>query len=257
MSEPLPVPLEIWLIDGFQLRHFGLPVILPSPAERLLAFLALRERPVARSWAAFTLWADVTEQRAAGSLRSALWSLRRSGLVLVETKGESIQLAPDIPVDFREGVRAAERLMRESADTDSEGIHPRPLFGELLPGWYDEWVLTERRRFDDIRVRALETLCELHRRAGRLKLAVDAGLAAVNAEPLRESCRRSLMRAHLAEGNYADAHAQYFQFSNLLRTQLGLEPSAQMAELIETLKPSRRSASSSSLAAVDGSLTLE
>jgi len=68
-------------------------------------------------------------------------------------------------------------------------------------------VLLERERYHELRLRALKALCDRELRAGRLPQAVAAGLEAVRAEPLRDSARRALIRAHLAEGNNAEALA--------------------------------------------------
>ena len=62
-------------------------------------------------------------------------------------------------------------------------------------------------------------------------LAVEAGLAAVAAEPLRESAHRALIAAHLAEGNRSEAMRQFEFYRMLLGKELGLEPSAMMASL--------------------------
>jgi SARP family transcriptional regulator, regulator of embCAB operon len=60
-------------------------------------------------------------------------------------------------------------------------------------------------------------------------------VAAVRADPLRDSARRALIRAHLAEGNNADALAQYRDFEEQLHDQLGLQPSSKMIELVGSL----------------------
>ena len=107
--------------------------------------------------------------------------------------------------------------------------------GELLPDWYDDWVVIERERFRQLRVHALERLCERLTSERRFTEAVETGLAAVEGEPLRESAHRVLIHAHLAEGNAAEALRQYGVFRGLLRDRLGLEPSGQMDALVRPL----------------------
>ena len=68
--------------------------------------------------------------------------------------------------------------------------------------------------------------------AGRLKEALDVGLAAVAGEPLRESAQRALVRVHLAEGNVGEAIRQYRLYRRLLSEQLGIEPSRLMEDLV-------------------------
>jgi DNA-binding SARP family transcriptional activator len=72
---------------------------------------------------------------------------------------------------------------------------------------------------------------------GRYGEAVDAGLAAVCAEPLRESAHRVLIRTHMAEGNHAEAGRQYELCRRLLRHEVGVEPSPQLRELVSGVRP--------------------
>jgi DNA-binding SARP family transcriptional activator len=109
------------------------------------------------------------------------------------------------------------------------------LAGELLPDWYDDWVLIERERFRQLRLHALDAFCESLTADGRYAGAVEAGQAAVAAEPLRESAHRLLIRAHLAEGNRDDAIRQYCFFRDILEAELGLAPSPQIEELVTSL----------------------
>ena len=79
-------------------------------------------------------------------------------------------------------------------------------------------------------------LCRRLTAAGDVGQAVQAGLAAVAAEPLREGSRRALLEAHLAQGNVSAALQEYEVFRALLFDELGREPSAEMRSLVEGLK---------------------
>ena len=67
------------LLRGFELWCDGERVTLPMSAQRVLAFLALHDRPVLRLYVAGSLWLDASEERSYANLRSALWRLRRPG----------------------------------------------------------------------------------------------------------------------------------------------------------------------------------
>jgi DNA-binding SARP family transcriptional activator len=111
------------------------------------------------------------------------------------------------------------------------------LDGDLLPGWYDDWVLFERERLRQLRLHALETLALALAAEGRFAAAVEAGLAAIRTEPLRESAHRVVVRVHLAEGNLTEALRQYELCRRLFRAELGLEPSALLTDLVPTGRP--------------------
>ena len=205
--------LRLALLDGFEVHADGAPVALPFAAQRLVAFVALQARPVLRERVAGTLWPDTIEVRAGGNLRSTLWRIQKRAPGLLAADARAIQLGPGVEVDVRSD--------------------PRTFTGELLPGWYDDWVLLERERFRQLSLRALDAVCELHLRAGELGAALEAGLLAVSLEPLRESAHRAIVRVHLADGNFGEARRQYDLCAHLLREQLGLEPTQQMRDLLD------------------------
>jgi len=111
--------------------------------------------------------------------------------------------------------------------------------GDLLPGWYDDWVLYERSRLAQLRLRALESLAEQLVSLGDTRGALEAALAAVAIEPLRESAERALIRVHIADGNYLDAVREYRSFRTRLAAEMDVSPSGQLESLIHPLLVSR------------------
>ena len=222
--------MRLGLLGAFDLCIGGDGVPLPMNGQRVLAFLALRGRSLARSFVAGSLWLDSTDDRAGGNLRSALWRLNREGK-LVETRGERIGLAAHVEVDLSSAVAQAHSLLDPGCD-NCPTLHELCLLDDLLPDWYDDWIALERERFRQLRMHALERLGDLLIAAKRFGEAIETGLAVARAEPLRESAHRMLIRAHLAEGNHSEALAEYDRFRRLLRAELGIEPSPEMGALV-------------------------
>jgi len=216
--------VRLGLLQGFQLECAHGEVDLPLSSQRVLAFLALQPRPQSRSYVAATLWMDFEEERAGASLRSALWRINRCGHQLVAADARALRLMPDVVVDLRESARSAQEILRGEATDGAVRVNGLTA-GDLLPGWYDEWVVTERERFRQLRLHALERLCEQLTDEGRYGQAIEAGLAAVSSEPLRESAHRVLIRTYLEEGNRGEAIRQYEACRQVLRRELGIEPS--------------------------------
>jgi len=221
------------LLSGFELRCNGERVDVPLSAQRLLAFLALHDRPLQRSYVAGVLWMDSSEERANASLRSALWRLRRPGTPLVETTGSQLALHAGLRIDLRDAVRRARALVAQDEPAAPIVLHDVSLTCDLLPDWYEDWVLVEREHFRQLRLHALERLCQRLVAAGRHAEAVEAGLAAVAGEPLRESGQWALIAAHIAEGNRAEAIRQFRSYRLALLRDLGVEPSAQLTGYVE------------------------
>lgn len=223
---------SLTLFGAFELRCGSEPIALPLSAQRLLAFVALQDRPLRRIFVAGTLWADTTDERAAGSLRSALWRLRRSGHQLVDASSSHVRLAAGVDVDVQRAARLAHRLIDGFAATNGE----TPPGAELLPDWYEDWVVLERERLRQLLLHAFEALAERRIATGDLGHALEAALAVVRYEPLRESAHRLVIRIHLAEGNGCEALRQYELCRRLLRDRVGLRPSRQLDDLVDGLR---------------------
>jgi len=216
-------------------------LVLSGGSQRLLAFLALHERPVPRNAVAGTLWPDVSEKRAYSSLRSALSRMHGSSREAVVVSVMDLSLASDVAVDVRESQALAHRLldMRSvPSSTDVSAGSVDALSADLLPNWYDDWVLVETEAWRQLRLHALEALSGRLVEAGLLADAAGAALAAVSAEPLRESSRAALIRVHLSEGNQSEALTEFERYRVLLHAELGLEPTRKLGELLHgLLKP--------------------
>lgn len=226
---------RVGLLRGFELEHDGEPVELPLASQRVVAFLALQQRPVQRTFVAGSLFLDSSDERANARLRTALWRIGRPAGAVVVASTTHLALADGTDVDLRTASDRARRVVGGSSTIAAEDVDDLTLSGDLLPDWYDDWVLLERERFRQLRMHALESLCCRLAAERRFAEAADAGLAAIEVEPLRESAHRALIQAYLLEGNACDALRQYRLFCNLLRRELDLQPSSQIRDLIRSL----------------------
>jgi len=226
-------------MGALELHLHGTAVRVPSSAQRLLAFTALRRRPLARGYVAGQLWLDSTGDRAAASLRSALWRLHRVAGDVVWADTRELGLSPWVEVDV-DVIGAAAHAVVAGEPTSPGDVAALTTSGELLPDWYDEWLAVDRERVRRLRVHALEALCERWTTERRFGEALEAGLAAVQAEPLRESAHRALVGMHLAEGNVVEAVRQYDTCKRLMARELGARPSRQMVTLLDGAAPRAR-----------------
>ncbi len=210
--------LQLRLLGGFRLLCSGEELHVARNGQRLLAFMALADRPRRREYVAWSLWAEHGETRALGSLRTALWRLPRpSGRSLFDDSEDGVRLSQELEVDWRQSVRQAERVL--AGDDEGEGLVVANLTRDLLPDWYEEWLLLEREQFRQLRLHALETISTRRLAVGRTRDALQTGLLAVACEPLRESAHRCVIAAHLAEGNRHEAIRQYRLYLDLLTAE--------------------------------------
>jgi DNA-binding SARP family transcriptional activator len=228
IETPPSVPL-VGVLGGLSLTCDGRRLAVPPGSRRLLAYLALHPAGVDRRVAAGALWPEVEDGRAAGNLRSALWRLQQVGCPLVAAEQSWLGLAADVEVDLTRLEAWATRVLAHAPAPGDLGVDPGPIAElELLPGWYDDWVLAVRERMQLRLLHALEALSRLLRRAGRTAAAVEAMHVAVLAEPLRESGQLALIEAHQAAGDWISALRQYDAFRSILRREIGVEPSAEL-----------------------------
>ncbi len=206
---------------------------VPEGSKRLLAFVALSSGRVDRHHAAGTLWPASSDRHAAGSLRSALWRLRDARIDVVESDKSTLSLRPGIMVDVSLVREWAARLISQSATQEDVFVASwRGGALNLLPAWYDDWVTFERERIRQRLLHALEALSRRLAAVGQPADAVDAALWAVSADPVRESANRVLIEAHLAEGNLIEASRAYQHYREVVRRELGVEPSSQLTSLV-------------------------
>jgi DNA-binding SARP family transcriptional activator len=231
-------PLRAVLLGGFAigvgdgpLAAFGTPRI-----QSLLAYLLLhRQTPQSRQHLAFMLWPDSTETQARANLRNLVHGLQH-GLPHVGkrlemgtgTLGWRHDATMEVDVaDFEAAVNAADTA-RRSADTTGAQAQLEAAVsiyrGELLPGFYDDWIVTERDRLDSLARHALDVLVDL------LEAQRDYARAIVHAERLlqqdrlNETTYRRLMRLHVLSGDHAGARRVYQACVDVLRRELGEEP---------------------------------
>lgn len=224
--------LEIRLLGGFSVTRGGVAVSVGSrAAQALLAYLALtagaRHR---RERLAALLWPDASDASARQNLRNALWTLRKA-------LGEGLFLADKISVGMDPGagyaLDAAE--LARGGSVEELGAAVSAYGGELLPGWYEEWVLLERERLRaELDAKAGELVESLlaHGRAQDALRWAERWIAHGQAP---EPAYRQLMMARHALGDLAGVASAYKRCVKALEEELGVEPSPETRALYERL----------------------
>jgi len=231
--------LVLVMLGGFRLLLGTSVVAVPRASQRLLAFLALHGEIVQRAAVAGALWPDVAERRAYCNLRAALARLGCTARTALATSKLELGLAEGVAVDLRRAQALARRLLDPAVPPDRSELGMSAvaaLSADLLPDWYDDWVLVEAEDWRQLRLHALEALAGHLAAAGRWGEAAGAARAAVRAEPLRESGHAALMQVHLAEGNQSEVLREFARYRALLHAELGLEPTPRLRQLVQGLR---------------------
>lgn len=221
-------------------------------AQELLCILLLRRRPQPRELLAGLLWADHPMSTARGYLRKALWQLQ-NGLHALDNEGDiaslyvrqdEIGLEPGaaMTVDairFEQAIAAARNCPgRELSEATADDLRSAvELYrGDLLEGWYQDWCLVERERFEVLYFAAVDKLmsyCETHH---EFEEGISYGLASLARDRAREHTHRALMRLYYVAGDRTGALRQFQRCTTALREELSVSPSPQTIALYERIQ---------------------
>ena len=227
---------QISLLGGFGLFNGQVDVALAEGSQRLLAFVALRKKPVNRTFAAGMLWPEADDQHAHSSLRSAVARLDPAAERALIVTANQLRLSDSVRVDLWESEALARRLVgphtslsiRDSSSKDLEALST-----DLLPGWYEDWMILEAENWRQLRLHALDALAQQLSERGSYGDATFAAQAAVQADPLRESSRAALIKVHIAEGNVSEALIEFAKYRETLMSELNLEPTTGLKALLD------------------------
>jgi DNA-binding SARP family transcriptional activator len=211
-------------------------------ALALLCYLAVNEWPSSREVLAAMFWPECDGKRARAGLRQALASLNETPLVeWLETDRDLISLRRDdrlwIDVShFNELLAAA-----PTQETLSEAValyRDNFMMGFTLrdSAEFDNWQSLQTQVFQQKLIGALEQLVALQIAAQETEKAIQSVRRWLMIDVLHEPAQRQFMRLCAATGQRAAAIRQFETYSELLREELGIVPSAEMVRLYEAVK---------------------
>ena len=231
--------LQIRLLGQFDVHLDKKRITIPTRlGQSLLAYLALTAgTPHRREKLAGTFWPDTTDENARRNLRQELWRIRKA--ISTQQNGEmNYLLADEFTIAFnRNSEYWLDVAQVERTDPDLESLSRNLSFyqGELLPGFYEDWIVLERERIQSIFDTKMEKLLE--------QLIVTEHWTAVQEQAERwlmlgstpEPAFRALMLASGARGDMAKVSSMYQRCVAELKDQFGIEPSAETRALYEGL----------------------
>lgn len=253
--------LQVALFGTVRVTHNNwlTEVMLTKEIQALLAYLLLEGHRVhSREAIAAVFWGDRSQSRARGSLNTALWKLKKAlepaetlpGTYLTNSQqgGVSFNRASPYWLDTEAFESAIKRALACSFQTVSESClqnleRSLDLYtGDLLEGFYMDWMLRERERMRALYLKSLTYLLRYYRFHGAYEKAVGYGQRILDLEPLHEEIHCDLMKLHLEHGQRVLAVRQYEICRALLDKELGILPMEETQALFRQIsRPARRS----------------
>jgi WD40 repeat protein/class 3 adenylate cyclase len=231
--------LQIRLLGQFDVRVDGKRVTIPTRAgQSLFAYLVLTAgAPQRREKLAGMLWPDITEAIARKNLRQELWRIRKAISTQQSTEGDYL-IADEITLRFnREADYWLDVAQMERPDLDLQSLIANlSLYqGELLPGFYDEWITLERERVNAVFEARMDQLLEQLITAERWIAVQEWGERWLTLSGVREPAYRALMLASGARSDMAKVSSLYQRCTDELMEYLGVEPSPETRALYNGL----------------------
>jgi len=245
--------LVVKLLGKFEVSRDGKPISITSrPAQSLFAYLILSAGTAhRREKLAGLLWPDSLEETARSNLRSALWKIRKA---LPSSASAEYVFADDLTIAFNASAgywldTAELEKVSEKASADELRTILSLYHGELLPGFYDEWVVLEREHLSAAFEHHMARLMSLLENEHRWLDIFDWGERWIKLGQKPEPAYRALMSAHAAKGDMAKVAATYERCAKSLK-EFGIETSEQTRELYERLKSGKERLETRSTVAV-------
>lgn len=227
--------LEISLLGQFDVKLNGQTIVLPTrPSKLLLAYLALNAgKDIPRTQLGGILWPESLESTARKNLRNTVWRLRKAvGDEYVLSDRETVAFNDTAPHHLDVALLAK----KEEPRGTEELIQIVSAYkGELLPGFYEDWVLLERdnlrAKFDGRIQKLMEDLIDLERWPEVISWAEQW----ISMGSVPEPAYRALMIAHTRQGDLAGMATAYQRCVQALKNELGVQPSAETEMLYQEL----------------------
>lgn len=245
---------KVTLFGKFNIAYDGKKInrIKARKVQELLCYLLIfKDHPQPRELLSEALWRDHPAEKSRKYLRQTLWrlqsNLRMNGrssdpLLLIEQDWIQLNLPADFWLDVVEfekifdlvkGKKAQELSVRDFRSLENAA---EIYTGNLLEGWYQDWCIFERERFQTMHLMLLDKLvqyCELQQ---WYEIGLTYGLEILRHDQAYERTHRQLMRLYFLAGNRTEALHQYARCVTALQDDLGVEPSERTKQLHEQIR---------------------
>jgi DNA-binding SARP family transcriptional activator/pimeloyl-ACP methyl ester carboxylesterase len=226
--------LQVTLLGKFETRLDGKPVALSSqPAQVLLAYLLLNAGvTLRREQLAGLLWPDSLDSSARKNLRNTLWLIRK-------TIGDQYLLADKTTLTFAPttAYELDVAILEQAVESDDASLVQAvsAYGGDLLPGYYEDWVQLERERLRDVFERRMQMLLDRLAHGGQWSEVQRWAEHWISLGYVPEPAYRALMMSHAAQGDLSHMASAYRRCVKALQEMLDVSPSTETQALYQRL----------------------
>lgn len=229
-------------IEGLQARK----------VQELFSYLLIsKNRPQPREVICEVLWENQSPAKTKKYLRQTLWRLQlalndaaHSHEPEILANGDWIQINPS--ANFWLDTAEFEQVFNAFNDKDARDLTVQDFGtvrsavdlyrGDFLEGWYQDWCLFERERFQIMHLMLLDKLvqyCEMH---GNYAAGLSYGTDILHHDHAYERAHCQMMRLYFMAGDRTQALHQYQRCVTALHNELDIEPSESTRQLYEEIR---------------------
>ena len=246
--------IQAHLFGRFRLCFPGKGFVEPEPqkALELLCYLFLnRDRSFPREALANLLWQDVDTPNSRTYLRKALWQLHNilngtspGSVGLLEATPDWVRLVPgehcwlDIS-SFEHTFKTVKSVPGRAlhlAQADRVEKAVELYRGEILEGWYQEWCLCERERFQHMFLSLVDKLTDYMEATREYEKGIAYASRLLTFDRAHERTHRKLMRLKYLAGDRTAALRQFQLCTEVLQEELSVEPARSTVELYRSIR---------------------
>lgn len=231
----------------------SIDALLATKAQELLAYLLLHRNQVhARETLAERLWSDHPSAQSKKYLRQALWKLRAAlddhsappeeHLLQLQDEWIQVRAHDGLQLDiatFEQTYIVTHGIPGEALDDRSalKLIDAVDLYhGDLLDGWYNDWCIYERERFQSMLLSMLDKLMGYCETRGNYERGIHYGVTILRHDRAREQTHRKLMRLNYLSGDRTGALRQFNLCVAALAEELDVPPAKRTLALYEAIR---------------------
>ena len=220
------------------IRRDGTELTVSEGSWALIAALAVDGRAVSRDTLCERLWPDMPLESARNALKMCVRRTRQQlgdADAILSVKS-TYTLGPGVDVDVQ-ALRALRTAVLRGTAVAAEIAGVEAMFERLKRGRADafgrwEWFADTERMLQAAMRELGEFLARNALRHADIARTLQIAEFLVGADPLDEAARGVKIEAHLATENRGAAILEYQHYRKLLGEELGVEPSAQLKELL-------------------------
>lgn len=232
--------LEVRLLGQFDIALDGVPIEITSrSSQSLFSYLILNPNTAyRREKLAGQFWPEASESNARNSLRQALWRIRRAFHPGANEESDFF-IADGFTIGFNPNanyVLDADLLKEDQASSAEDLIQAVSAYkGELLPGFYEEWIVLSRESLQVAYEHKMHLLLEKLVAAEAWQDVIKWGEHWIAQGQVPEIAYRGVMIAHGGLGDTSKVAAVYQRCVEALREELDVQPSAETTRVYEVL----------------------